>query len=307
MKSFSKIYAVAALATLALVSCDPIEDTDLRKSWENAGEAISSAELTKALEVKQMENLDTRVEGDQYIIVKNNRPDIGGVWCLEHDGVVDTWGTDADTLVATANGEYTLTYKGIHNNKQVTSQPIALTVTNCFDEFDSLLFGAKDKTDKGAKKVWKLRNVEVKSGRFSYCNMGAYGGWKYTSAGYTPESDFIWWASITDAEIGDKINWRMVFNYSGGKYSVLKTDGTATVEGNVRYTHNTPDEMVKGELVPSGNLLGSEYDECGKANMTMWILTLNEKYMTLFHPAVYTGGVDWSDYGWYVYYEAVEE
>ena len=104
----------------------------------------------------------------------------------------------------------------------MTSTPRELTVTNVFDEYDNLLTGAKNKADRNAVKTWKFRKVEVKSGKFSYANMGAYGGWKYTSAGYTPESDFIWWANITDAELGDKVNWRMEFSYNGNKFTLCR-------------------------------------------------------------------------------------
>ena len=43
----------------------------------------------------------------------------------------------------------------------------------------------------------------------------------------------------------------------------------------------------------------------GKDNV-FWILTLTDEYITLYHPQKYTGGGDWDDYGWYVYYESKE-
>lgn len=297
----SSIFCVCL--SIALVACDPIENTDDQKSYGNAGEAMTSAELDQYITVTQLPNVDGEIAGDQYIIVKNSRPDIGGTWILSKDGVNDVYGTDGDTLIASSNGTYTIFYRGIYNNKVVTSTPRELTVTNVFDEYDNLLTGAKNKADRNAVKTWKFRKVEVKSGKFSYANMGAYGGWKYTSAGYTPESDFIWWANITDAELGDKVNWRMEFSYNGNKFTVYDTNGTVQKEGTFRYTHNEVDKMVLGELITSQGLMGSEFDETGPLK-GYWILTLDANHMTLFHPSTYTGGVDWSDYGWYVYYES---
>ena len=75
---------------------------------------------------------------------------------------------------------------GISANQIIKTDPVVVTVTNVFDDWSTYFTGATDKSDKSAKKTWKFREVSWGS----VCNMGAHGGWKYTSAGYTPESKF---------------------------------------------------------------------------------------------------------------------
>ena len=129
--------------------------------------------------------------------------------------------------------------------------------------------------------------------------MGAHGGWKY----YTPESNFAWWNNVTSIEtIGDQ---SMEFTYSGNKISTYTPSGDATDVGTFSYTHNVPQDGVKGELITNVPVIGYKYDDVGqnKIKNVLWILTLTDQYMTLYHPANYSG-VDWNDDGWYVYYEA---
>lgn len=300
IKSIFNIAVVLAASALALSSCDPIEDMDARNKYANAGTPVSKADLTAALSVKQLPNADGKVEGDQYVIVKNNKPEIGGVWKFYRGSVVTTYATDADTIVLGTNGDYKIVYEGISANQRVVSDTIRITVTNVFDIFDRYLTGATDKADKSAKKVWRFRKVQWGS----YCNMGAYGGWKYTSAGYTPESNFAWWSNITDlSTLG---NQSMVMSYNGTTMTIYEPDGTTVRRsGSFAYTHTVADELVKGELTMSVRTMGGEFDETStaKTDIVYWILTLDDKYMTLFHPVKYTGGVDWDSYGWYVYYE----
>ena len=96
--------------------------------------------------------------------------------------------------------------------------PVVVTVTNVFDDWSTYFTGATDKSDKSAKKTWKFREVSWGS----VCNMGAHGGWKYTSAGYTPESNFAWWANVTAAEAGDQ---SMVFEFDGNKMKTYDASG----------------------------------------------------------------------------------
>ena len=65
----------------ALAACDPIEDESLRDDYQNAGTPITKEELQAAISVTQpYPNQEGVVEGDQYVVLKNSRPDVGGVW-----------------------------------------------------------------------------------------------------------------------------------------------------------------------------------------------------------------------------------
>lgn len=108
--------------------------------------------------------------------------------------------TDNATVIMESNADYSIYYMGISANQIIKTDPVVVTVTNVFDDWSTYFTGATDKSDKSAKKTWKFREVSWGS----VCNMGAHGGWKYTSAGYTPESNFAWWANVTAAEAGDQ-------------------------------------------------------------------------------------------------------
>ena len=105
---------------------------------------------------------------------------------------------DNATVIMESNADYSIYYMGISANQIIKTDPVVVTVTNVFDDWSTYFTGATDKSDKSAKKTWKFREVSWGS----VCNMGAHGGWKYTSAGYTPESNFAWWANVTAAEAG---------------------------------------------------------------------------------------------------------
>ena len=80
---------IAMLASAFIVTaCDPIEDEDLRDKYvTDAGTPITKEALQAAISITQpFPNQDGVVEGDQYIALKNSRPDIGGSWHIE-------WGT----------------------------------------------------------------------------------------------------------------------------------------------------------------------------------------------------------------------
>jgi len=296
MKTYFK-YIILFAATVTLFSCDPLED---KSNFDKDGTSISASDLKTALSFTQLPNQDGKVMGDQYVIIKNNRPDIGGIWHLVRGDTQYTYGTDNDTIICPANGDYKLYYVGISGNKVVQTEPFTFNVTNVFDQYDQYLTGAKDKSDKTAKKIWKFRVVTWGS----VCNMGAHGGWKYTDAGYTPESKFAWWNNVASIDqIGDQ---SMSMVYDGGKVLTYKPNGDNVASGSFSYTHNSSEKGVIGELITSIPVIGYEHDDEGqnKTKNTFWILTLTDKYMTLYHPDKYTGGSDWDDSGWYVYYEA---
>ena len=80
---------IAMLASASIVTaCDPIEDEDLRDKYvTDAGTPITKEALQAAISITQpFPNQDGVVEGDQYIALKNSRPDIGGSWHIEWGG-----------------------------------------------------------------------------------------------------------------------------------------------------------------------------------------------------------------------------
>lgn len=135
------------LLTGAIIAtaCDPIEDEDLRdKYFTNPGTPITKAELQAAISVTQpIPNTDGAIEGDQYVHIKNSRPDIGGVWHIKPQGKAElTVVTDNDTIVLTENLDYQIYYVGISANQIIITDPVSITVTNVFDEWSNFLTGA---------------------------------------------------------------------------------------------------------------------------------------------------------------------
>lgn len=316
MKTLKQI-AIFATALAFLAACDAIEDQTLRNEYHSATTPLTRELLTSALTVTQLPNAEGVVEGDQCIVVKNSKPEIGGQWILMKDGVVAAKSAcDVDTLYATSNGIFQLYYQGISDNTIVISHVFDLTVTNFFDEFDRYLSGAKDKADVNAKKIWKFRRV-VSGSWIGYADNGAHGAWKYTNAGYTPETiaNVSWWGFVGDAggahvdyPIGNHIKQRMTFTYKDNKINITNDDGSPRREGTFKYNHDEVETGVKGLLTTSIPLMGSEYwNECSDG-LVWYILTLDDKYMTLYNTSAEPGkGADWEDCGWYVFYEATEE
>lgn len=314
MKLYNIIPSFAALTCgLALLTaCDPIEP---KSDFNNAGTPITPQELKAALEVKQMPNADDKVEGDQCIIVKNNRPDVGGKWHLVYNGQETTYATDDGIITCQANGEYQLYYMGISANTVVKTEPFTLTVTNVFDEWSGFLTSAENKADKQAKRKWRFR--ECKSGsNLSICNNGACGAWNY----YAPEWYNSWWGNHTGEEAAD---YEMVFYFGDSKITTSDASGAVKYTGMFSFTHDEPDYWdpdanggaggcgVLGQLTVDVPLIGSQWDDCraqkaGEPNV-FWILTLTDKYLTIYHPDVYSGAKAWENCGWYAYFEAVEE
>ena len=71
LKAILLLFAAMAIVT----ACDPMEDESLRDKYiTNAGDPISKEELNNILSVTQpIPNQDDAVEGDQYVVLKNNR------------------------------------------------------------------------------------------------------------------------------------------------------------------------------------------------------------------------------------------
>lgn len=300
MRTYKSIFLPVMVAILALVSCDPIEDLSLREKYiTNAGTPVTVAELNAAISVTQpIPNQDGVVEGDQIVVLKNSRPDLGGAWHIGWSTGEKISNSNETTVAYEANGTFEIYYAAISENQIVKSDPVTITVTNVFDPWAGYLTGAKDKADKGATKTWGFREVSWGS----VCNMGAHGGWKYTSAGYTPESNFAWWASVSYAEAGDQ---RMTFEYNGSKMTTYAADGSVRAEGGFAFAHTTPEDLVLGELLTTAPVIGSMYDDCGQGtNNSFYLLTFTNEFITIYHNG-WGGSADWGDCGWYAYFQAL--
>lgn len=278
-------------------ACTPIEDQELRDKYvTNAGDPITVAELDAALEVSQpYPNTETAIEGDQYVHLKNKRPEIGGTW---HVGG-KTYLTDDKIVVVEANGVYDVYYSAVSNGKIVNSTPIQITVTNVFDPWMGYLTSAKDKADMSATKEWGFR-----TDLSAICDHCAHGWWKYGSAGYTPESfsGITWWGAVDFATAGDQ---RMVFAVDGNKMTTFDAEGVQMGEGKFEFTHDQPEDGVMGLFKTTTPTIGAEFDDNGQGDdNTFYILTLTEKYMTLYQWESATPGGDWGDCSWRVVYEA---
>ena len=278
-------------------ACTPIEDQELRDKYvTNAGDPITVAELDAALVVSQpYPNTETAIEGDQYVHLKNKRPEIGGTWHVGSKSYL----TDDQIIVVEANGVYDVYYSAVSNGKIVNSTPIQITVTNVFDPWMGYLTSAKDKADMSATKEWGFR-----TDLSAICDHCAHGWWKYGSAGYTPESfsGITWWGAVDFATAGDQ---RMVFAVDGNKMTTFDAEGVQMGEGKFEFTHDQPEDGVMGLFKTTTPTIGAEFDDNGQGDdNTFYILTLTEKYMTLYQWESTTPGGDWGDCSWRVVYEA---
>ena len=290
---------VLVAATLFCVACDPIEDESLRdKYYKNPGTPIAKAELQAALSITQpIANSDDKVEGDQYVVLKNSRPDVGGVWHIGTSTGEKTFGSDDFTYIYESNGTFNIYYVGISANQKVQTDPVTVTITNVFDQYESWLTGAKDKTDKSAKKTWEFAPTSFGD----VCHMGAYGAWKYMASENT---GIKWWGGVTLAVAGEQT---MVFEYDGSVFKTFNADGSERNAGKFGVTHTEADKAVLGELVTTIPLPAGNYDDLGQKtgqNNTFWIVTFTENKLSVFHPDTYSGGGDWENYGWYGFYKA---
>jgi hypothetical protein len=300
MKNIKSLIILAIFASAVTAACNPIEDKDLRDEFSNSGTPVTRATLSEAISVTQpFPNEDGVIAGDQYVVIKNNRPDIGGAWHIGWGVGEKILNTDSDTLIYEANGTYNIYFVGISGNTIVRSDTTQITVTNVFDKWAGYLTGAENKADKTASKTWGFREVSWGS----VCNMGAHGGWKYTSAGYTPESNFAWWASVNYSTAGDQT---MVFEYDGSKMTTYNADGTVKARGVFAFLHNTPESGVLGTLITTAPTIGAAYDDCGQVtggNNSFYLLTFTDQYITIYHNG-WGGSADWDDCGWYAYFRA---
>ena len=275
MKSI--IYKLLLLSILFAYGCNPIEDNVLREKFENAGSPITQAELDAALSVTQpIPNSDDKVEGDQYVVLKNSRPDIGGVWHLGWSTGEKIFGTDNDTIIYEANGEYEIYYTGISENQIVTSKKFKIKVANCFDEYDFLLSGAKDKADKTAKKTWVFMPV---SGALYN---GQYGNWKY----YDPLPGQNSWGTVNTATVPEQ---KMTLEFNGHKMTTYLASGAVSKVGTWAFTHDKP-EKVTGVFITTIPVMGTSISwSLWKGPETpYWITKISENQLVICKPSSYS-------------------
>ena len=95
----------------------------------------------------------------------------------------------------------------------------------------------------------------------------------------------------------------------GNKMKTYDASGNLKAEGTFSFTHEKPEDGVLGELITSIPTIGGNYDDNGQSvgSNKFWLLTLDENYITIYHPGKYSGGVDWDDSGWYAYFKTEAE
>lgn len=284
----------------ALAACDPIEDESLRDDYQNAGTPITKEELQAAISVTQPDPNDDRI-----VHLQNSRPDVGGVWHAEWTTGEKIVGSENTTLVYEMNGTFDIWYVGLSANQIVTTDPITITVTDVYDEWDGLLTGAVDNQDKTASKTWTFREVmnTATTHEYEICWMGPHGAWR---DGVAPENTNAYWAAHSLDEIGPQT---MVFAYDGNTLTTYDADGNQLNAGTFGYTHGEAEGGELGTLITTCPLIGSQFDDGDPQgdNNVFWILDISEDRLTLYKPMIYSGAAPWDDSGWYVFYEPVAE
>lgn len=312
-----KLYAILLMVALAWYACDPIEDESLReKYYENVGTPLTKAELEAVISVTQpIPNQDGVVAGDQYVVLKNNRPDIPGVWHIEWGDAesrnTKILGTDNDTLICESNDVFDIYFVGISANTVVRTDPVQVTVTNCFDPWQTLLTGAVDKADKTAKKTWEFWPGPGKN--VVYYN-GMYGNWLVDGTVKSIHDGLNSWdgGGTTLAAAGA---WTMVFEYNGQKLTTYKPDGSVSGTGTYAFSHDiptggsgTPENYIVGSLITTTPLPGSttSWEVLGD-RPTYWLWQLDAEHICVVHPAsTWAQGDFWDNYAWYGFYQVKE-
>lgn len=282
-----KVYAILLAVAFIGFACNPIEDESLRKKYfENAGTPITVDELNAALSVTQpIPNADDKVEGDQYVVINNSRPDIGGTWHYGTSTNEKTVSTDHDTIVYISNGVFNIYYVGISENQLIQSKNFQIEVTNCFDDYDQILSGAENKADQTAKKTWKLADGD------GVAYNGMYGNWKY----YDCIPGLNAWETVDITS--DMREQTVVFEYKDHRMVTYAGNGAVISEGNWGFTHETP-EQVTGELITSAPLpwQSISWSDFSGTSTPYWILGIDENSLILCFPSTYNKGDDTDDW-----------
>jgi hypothetical protein len=339
MKTKAFILFAVALLTFA---CDAIEDQSLRKDFENTGKPLSQTELEALISISQpIPNQDGVIAGDQYVVVKNTRPDIPGVWHYDTKMGEKTLLSDNDTIIYEANGAFDIYFVALSANEIVKTTPKTITVTNVFDEWENLFTGAENKADKTAKKTWEF--WEGTSGAV-YFN-GMFSNWqhypiiasqiveKQIHDGLSPDeaaaaaaadrnlrnihNGLNAWGGTTNKTTAG--NYTMTFEYDGSKMTTYNPDGSVQTSGNYAYSHESPDKTFSynpalnsaggyapGTLITTNNIPGSEAAwQAHTSPTSWWIIYLDADYLVIALPAAaWQTGDFWDHDCFYVFYKA---
>jgi hypothetical protein len=306
-----KIYVMLLMTALIGVACNPIEDESLReKYYENAGTPITKAELQAAISITQpLPNLEGVVEGDQYVVFKNARPDIIGVWHYTTSQGEKTVITDSITIVYDANNTFSAYFVALSANAIVQTDPVSFTITNCFDKWDNLFSGAEDKSDKSAKKTWEFWSG--KSGMV-YQN-GMYGNWLAADVYGVHDNNTNTWSGLTTINTAGA--YTMEFAFDGNKLTVYNPDGSVLDTGTYSFTHDVPtdagisngkelahpQDVIMGQLITTIDLPGS--DKAWNPAHTYWLWLIDEDHMAVVLPGDWTGADFWDADAWYGFYQ----
>jgi hypothetical protein len=309
-------------------ACTPIEDKTLREEFENAGTPVSEADLNAALSVTQpIPNEDGKVEGDQYVVIRNNRPQIAGVWHYITDAGEKTTLSDHDTIVYTSNGSFDIWFVAVSEFQEVASRKFTVNVTNCFDGWDGLFTGAVDKADRNASKIWEY--WESANGTVHFNGMFDNWGFYPILASQAANADAAlnnlgrihdglnaWGATAKKTTAGD---YTFKMEYNGSKITVYNPDGSVRCEGSYSYSHDSPDYDYQVSVNATGYAIGtlttfSETTTHVLPGSEMrwqtpgnpwWILYLDEDYLVIVYPAAdYATGDFWDHDCWYAFYKA---
>lgn len=297
----AKILIISFASLLVVCGCSPMEDKSLRDDFNKAGTPISQADLDAALSVTQpYPNLDDAVEGDQYVVLKNERPDIGGVWHVGWSTGIKTVISDNKTVIYDANGEFDIYFTGVSANQTVRSRTFHVSVTNCFDEYDTILSGAVDKADVTAQKTWKLVDNEYA------IHDGMNWGWQYYPMKELPVANMYKPPLATATELEKTLVLKF-----GGKVMEVHSGGTVKYTGNWTYTHDVPQSKVIGEFISSIPVLGVANYGSGLAQHTgtdspYWIVDITKDNLVLCLPKERVpSGEWWNDHALYFFFKPV--
>lgn len=310
MKTLNIYIACLVTLLLGVTACDALEDDSLReKYYDNVGEPITKAELEAAISITQpFPNSDDKVEGDQYVVLKNNRPDIAGVWHVQTDVGVYTTNTDCDTIIYTSNTEdgksYEIYFIARSAHQTIRTDSKYIEVTNCFDPWETLLTGAVSKVDKTAKKTWEF--WPSKNNQIVYFN-GMFGNWKYVEGDISKihEGHNNWGGVVNLTTAG---NYTMTFEYNGRKMTTYNPDGSVLKEGKYTFGNQKYHETL-GELITTAPLIGSTNSWTVLGNTpTYWLIQFDAEHIVVAHPQAtwVNGGDDWNYSAWYGFYRVKE-
>ena len=315
------IKTIAAVVALgSMFACAPIEDQSLREKYvTNAGAPLTSAEITQHLSVTQPKAAQYE---DFYIEVKNNDPDIAGVWHFTTGGGDAVLYSKNGSYEYSANGDFEVFFVATTGNQLVESEHFKVSVANVFDPWVGMLTGATSSKDVDSQKTWEFRTIDHTTNKDTaiphdptgwICESPGYPLWAYypcTDCGQD------WGGKATFADAGDQT---MVFKFGGNKLTTYDKNGNKKAEGSFGVSRTAPDPRdpaagtgmkAMGALTTNIPLPGGEYDWDGQGdNNTFLLLELTDEILSVGHanwpnpvPAKWTDD-DWGVQIWLCWYK----